>query len=514
MDWFKEGYEFFIYNFGSAYSSFSSQAYINSITMEIDKLSRGINSFAGYQTAANKLKGDIAEFWHSGTYNIDAALNRSSNRAVVNRSHGLGSIDITVGKDGYGSKYDASAANTLREQAKTFYERYKEYVRMCERSGNEIPSFSDYIAKNANTLRENGINPENIYMHDPLYGDQIRLVPSDQIKEIEQLLKEKILKGKITSPDLVNRYENTLKMLQDKIQDSDGNKSIPLSNKEAKEIAKLAKDNKFKPSDFGLTPEELIKYKHILKQAFSSGLSAATISVVLKVAPEIVKAIQYLVQNGELDEIQFQEIGFSALTGASEGFIRGSVSAAITTICKSGIWGEAMKSVDPTVIGVITVITIDTMKNAFAVAGGKKTSQEMADELIKELFVSSCSLLLGGVVQSILTEMPVLGYMLGSFIGSVVGSFVYSAGYKTAISFCVDTGFTMFGLVDQNYTLPEKVMRQIGFDVFDYEKFELQKFEFNKFQFDKFCLDPFKPDILDITFLRRGVIGIRQIGYI
>lgn len=276
----------------------------------------------------------------------------------------------------------------------------------------------------------------------------------------------------------------------------------------------MAKEGGFGPADFGLTTEELVNYEYVLKQAFQAGLSAATISLVLKVAPEIIKAIQYLIKNGELDEKQFQKIGFAALTGASEGFIRGSVSAAITTACKAGLWGEAMKSVNPSVVGVITVITMDTMKNAFAVAAGRKTSRELADELVKEMFVSTSSLLMGGLVQGVMIEMPLLGFMLGSFIGSVVGSFAYSVGYSAVLSFCIDTGFTMFGLVDQNYTLPKEIIEQIGVDVFNYDKFDFQSFEHEQFQVDKFELEKFEPDVIDIVFLRRGVIGVRQIGYV
>ena len=430
-------------------------------------------------------------------------------------SNRLGSPDIMLNDtDAYGSKYDATAADTIRQQAKTFYERYKEYASTCERSGRTAPTFEEYIEKNADTLRENGIDPESILAHDPLYGQQYRLVPSDQIDKIKELLQKKIDTESARRPELAKRYQDTLDKITDRVKDSEGNESIPLSNNEAKEIADLAKEGGFDPADYGITTEELVKYEYVLKQAFQAGLSAATISLVLKVAPEIIKAIQYLIKNGELDEKQFQKIGFAALTGASEGFIRGSVSAAITTACKAGLWGEAMKSVNPSVVGVITVITMDTMKNAFAVATGKKTRRELADELVKEMFVSASSLLVGGLVQGIMIEMPLLGFMLGSFVGSVVGSFAYSVGYNAVLSFCVDTGFTMFKLVDQNYTLPEETLKQIGIDVFSYDKFDYQGFEHDKFQADKFEQDEFDYGTIDVVFLRRGVIGVRQIGYV
>lgn len=64
-----------------------------------------------------------------------------------------------------------------------------------------------------------------------------------------------------------------------------------------------------------------------MKQALKAGLNAATISIVLRTAPEIINAIKYLIENGEVDEEQFKKIGFAALRGGSEGFVRGTVSA-------------------------------------------------------------------------------------------------------------------------------------------------------------------------------------------
>lgn len=65
----------------------------------------------------------------------------------------------------------------------------------------------------------------------------------------------------------------------------------------------------------------------IVKEALKDGLTAAAISMILKAAPEIYKAIDYLIKTGELDADQFKRIGFAAVSGAGEGFIRGTVSA-------------------------------------------------------------------------------------------------------------------------------------------------------------------------------------------
>lgn len=123
-------------------------------------------------------------------------------------------------------------------------------------------------------------------------------------------------------------------MLTDKIKDGKGTESVALTKEEAEQLARLAKEGKITDEtlkELGISTEDLIKYEYVMKQAFKAGVSAATISMVLKVAPEIYKAISYLIKNGELDEKQFQKIGFAALQGGAEGFVRGSVSAAIIT---------------------------------------------------------------------------------------------------------------------------------------------------------------------------------------
>ena len=499
---FREGYKFFSSSAGSVYAAFTGDDYVNSVVREIEELTKNLNNMKDFQTAADKLKGDVAEFWHSGTFNIDAAVKGSANRTIVDRSHDFASPDITsTFGEVFGLKYYKDGQSSAAQQAKSIFERYKEYT-----AKGGVDSLEKFL-KDRNYS-------DDVVLSDPIYTGQVRIIPTEQMEDAIAWLQRKIAKEATTRPEEVERYRETLAMLQDRIKDGECNESITLTTEDAKRLAELAKEGGFDPAEWGLTTEELIKFRYVLQQAFKAGMTSATISIVLKVAPEIIKAIQYLIQYGELDETQFQKIGFAAITGGAEGFVRGSVSAAITTACKAGLLGEALKSVNPSVVGVITVITMDTMKNAFAVAIGTKSSRELANELVREMFVSSCSLILGGVVQSIMVELPIVGFMLGSFVGSVVGSFVYSTAYNAVLSFCVDTGFTMFGLVEQDYTLPEDVMRQIGLDIFDYDKFTYSKFEYDKFEIPTFKYERFEPPSLEIVFLKRGVIGVRKIGYI
>ena len=174
--------------------------------------------------------------------------------------------------------------------------------------------------------------------------------------------------------------------------------------------------------------------------------------------------------------------------------------------------GEFLRFVDSTIIGTVTVLTMNVMKNAGEVALGRKTRSELTGELVKDMYISACSLIVGGIGQALI-EVPIVGYMLGSFLGSLIGTFTYNVGYKTALSFCVDSGFTMFGSVEQDYKLPKELLKEIGIDVFDYETFEFDTFEPDTFMADSFDFDSFVPNTLGITFLRRGVIGVNKVGY-
>ena len=190
------------------------------------------------------------------------------------------------------------------------------------------------------------------------------------------------------------------------------------------------------------------------------------------------------------------------------------MAAAISACCKSGALGEALKEVSPGVIGTVVAVTMNTMKNAFQVVNGKKSRTELTDELLRDLFVSSSALGLGTAGQVILPQLPVVGFLVGSFVGSIVGTFVYNTGYKAALSFCTETGVTLFGLVQQDYKLPDDIIEELGLETFSFDTFSSDTFEADSFAFDTFAAESIQPETLGITMLRRGVIGVSKIGFV
>lgn len=518
---FREGFEFFQKYSGSLFGAEVASEFGSGTTNyieELTELENSINAFKGYQTPAAQLKGDVAEFWHAGTFNTNAALNESANRAIVNRSNEFGSVDVSLksGED-FSLKFDGTGTLSAKEQAASVFQRFKEY----QSHGGKDP-LDAYLSKR-------NYSDESV-LNDPIYSGQFRVIPRDQMEEATKWLSNKIAKESINRPDQVKRYQDTLDMLKDKLADNEGNESIPLSKEESQRLAVLAKEGKFKAKDFGLTSQE----EMIIKEALKDGLTAAVISMVLRVAPEIYKAVDHLIKNGEIEAEQFKKIGFAAVTGASEGFIRGTLAAAIRYACKSGVFGEPMKNTSPGLIGVVVALTMNTMKNAFLVAIGKKTRNELSYELIRDMFVAGGALAgravgkvagatIGGIVGGYLggpavamaaKALAVTGSLLGSFIGSIAGTFVFNTVYKTAITFCIDTGVTLFGIVEQDYKLPEDIIRDIGLETFEFESFQTESFKPETFELDSFKTETIQPDSLGITMLRRGVIGVSKIGYV
>ena len=296
---FFEGYNFFEKNMGAQLGVNVTNMYVNNIYTEILKLIKNLNDFKGFQTNVNQLKGNIAEFWHSGTFNIDAIAKGSSNRASVLQSNDFASVDIVTNfGDDYGLKYYKTAVDSANQQAKSIFEKFKEY-----QSNGGKDDLNKFVS-------DRGLSIDDI--NDAIYSGQYRIIPKEQLEDAIKFLEQKIAKESVTRPELVEKYYETLKMLKIKIEDSEGVESIPLSTEDAIKISELSKEGLITEEELkklGVSTEDIIKFEYILKESFKAGLTAVKITLILKLAPEIYKAIKYLISNGKIDITQFKKIG-------------------------------------------------------------------------------------------------------------------------------------------------------------------------------------------------------------
>ena len=496
---FEQGYEEATKNAGAQYGGQMADQYVSRVNEAIDKLNSELNGFEGYQTGIGQLQGNIAEHWHAGTFNINAAIKENNAIASVPQSHDLGSPDIKIGDIEYGLKYYKNAAATANAQSESYFQRFCEYRAT---SGRTELSFDQYIA-------ENGFS-ENILWNDPIYSGQVRIIPSDQYEAAVEYLKWKIAKEQIIRPEQVKRYQETLDMLSTKVEHN-GTESVELSREDAQKLAQLAKEGKADVREFGITTEELMSFHHALAKGLKAGQTAGMITMVLKAAPHLYKCIEELISSGEIDEEEFKQLGIKALTGYTEGFVRGFITGTLVTSCESGLLGASLKSVDPSIIGALVVVCMQAIQGAFLVAEGKISTEEFIADISKTTFVAVCGVGTG-MAFAALTMGNTFAYMLGNFVGSLVGGFVYQELDDMVMALAVEKGWTFFGIVAQDYTLPDSVLKEIGLDLFEIDWFEPDVFKPDVFEFDEFEIDEFKPDF--ITALRRGVIGVHRVGYI
>lgn len=477
----ERGWEFSSRILGASVGANIGANYVAAVNAEIDTFTQSMLSLQSRSASSDaSLSGFVAEYWHAGTFNVNAVAAGSSHRATVVGSTEYGSVDIgtNFGKD-YGSKYYSTPEKSVVAQA--------EYSRELGK---------------------------------PKFEGQEKLIPTDQLAEGKKVAHRKGLSNEGTRPKVAESYYETERTLTDRITDGEGVESDTLTKEESMKQAREIKDGEYSAENNGVSTENAIKAEYIVKGAVKAGLSTAMITMVIQLAPDIYKAIDYLIKHKEIDVQQLKNMGKKAIKSGADGFLRGSISYALFVLCKAGKLGEAMKAADPTMIGCTVAIVLETIKNAIAVAVGKMTAREMGSAFVDSVvttagFVAGMSIgsKIGGVIgQAIGLELPVLGYILGSLVGCAF-SVAYNYGKRKLISFCVDTGFTCFGLVEQDYTLPQEILEEMGIDIIPVSRTNITRSEIQTTTVQT-SVGRTNYETIDIRLVRRGVIGINKIGYV
>lgn len=509
MDYFKEGFEYLSANLSSVFGSVASDHYTGVIKGEINQLMYKLYEEAERRPNLdnNFLQGFDAEVFHTGTLNINAAVKGQARTATMPESTDLGSVDISTDSGSYSGKYYKTASQSVSQQATTIEARYQIAKKSHEARGETFMSREEYMEKyfpNAKSSQES------------IYFTQGRLIPADQLEDAKRILQNRIAKETAAGrTEVAQNLQEVLDSLTDTIEDSNGNKSIRLTRAEAQMLAQASKDGSLDEvlEKLGITLKDLIAPEDILREAFKAGLSAAALSFVLNVAPIIIDAISMLIQKGEIDVEQLRKRGFSALTQTAKSFVLGSISAGVTIAAQAGYLGNAFSSADPTVIGALVVLTFTAIENGIRVAMGKMTQQEYAQTMMRATVISSFSVGLGIATQAIFAEIPIVPYLLGSFVGSVIGGFAYTVTEKLFLSYCISSGFTFFGLVKQDYQIDEDLLEEIGLTTFKEQGIELPLFQAETFSAEQFHHEALEYERIGVSIVRRGIIGVFNIGY-
>lgn len=481
----ERGWEFAAKIVGADMSARSAHSYVAKVEEAIEQCRRNMMQVStGYTD--EQLGGFLAEEWFAGTFNVNAAAAGSASKAVAGRP----GTDSVLGRNNYGSVD----------------------VRVTKADGTFVDYSSKFDQNYKITAKEQSTpNPNTGSLK---YEKQIPLVPSDQLDQVKDYADTRASNPETPEP-WAKGYRHTSDTATDRVSDGKVS-SESLRKDESVELARERRKNSLDLEKHGVSAEKAIKSQYIMKQAAKAGLSAAAVTMIMQTAPEFFKAIDYLIKTGELDMNQVKRVGTVALSSSAEGFLRGSVACTLKSLCDKGAFGPALKGIDPTFLGVAVSITLQTIKNSILVAAGKMQPREMGSALIDSVVVSGGYLIganIGGIIgQALGFELPVVGYLLGSLIGTAF-SVVYNIGKKKLISFCVDTGFTCFGLVEQDYQLPEEVLTSMGIDFTPLTRVEISHVPINHISIDG-AVQRSPYETVDIKILRRGIIGVNKVGYV
>lgn len=312
-----------------------------------------------------------------------------------------------------------------------------------------------------------------------------------------------------------------VKAIVDQLQLSGSDKKLletHLSIKESKQIAKEINNEGFDYEKRGFNKGSIIDKVQIdyFNQAMKARLTAASITAITQLVPQLYKAIDYLIKEGEIDLSNLKESGKIIVSTSAESFLRGSVAYTTEITVLNGLLGESIKNIDPTIIGSTVTIILGTIKDSILIAAGKMASREMGSHFVDHVIISSSyfvGMKVGGLImQHLCPNLPFVGYALGSLLGCSL-SVAYQIGKKQLISFCIDSGFTCFGLVEQNYQLPEKALSDLGIDYIPIPKNEIKTTNIERTNVQR-SLNTTQYETVNITILKRGILGINKIGYV
>ena len=78
----------------------------------------------------------------------------------------------------------------------------------------------------------------------------------------------------------------------------------------------------------------------------------------------------------------------------------------------------------------------------------------------------------------------------------------------------MDTGFTCFGLVEQNYELPPEILDKLGIATITVAKTEIRRTAVAQTATPTTNIARTELDTVELVFVRRGVISVSKIGYV
>lgn len=476
MSDFKKSFEDTLINIGGVQGNLQGESYSSEVQKSVEDAIAALQNKADHLVNVDEkwLKGWLAEQWHAKTFEIDAAARgRDDIWANVPGSNKTGE-DILYGDSNVTKTAEVKYNNSPLETAK-------------------------------------GISLEG-------YENSEKVVPGDQIDVLGEAAIKRAKAIALSKPNDSKQLFDTSARAKDHIE-VDNVTSKPLGNSEAKEMAKdFKKHGSIDAEKYGLSSENFVEWSDIARESGEAALTAAALSAALSAAPHVWNTLKEYIQTENIDIDALIGRGASVLENSGAAGLRGGIAAALTVACRSGLMGKNLKSISPAAIGIATTMTINVINYSVKLHRGLLTQQEFANACLKDTYV--ISLAIGGAaLGQIIIPIPMLGAFIGNIVGATLGAFAYDGTNKIMLGLGVRNGWRFFGLVEQNYMVPEYILEECGFDTFRINSFQeenylISDFEVEDFDVQDFAVQSFAASTLNFHVLRRGVISANVVGYV
>ena len=466
MTEFQKGYARVLDNIGGVAGTFESSEYASKVEASVDEAIAALQREAAHRVNVSEdyLKGWLAEQWHAGTLKASAAARgRSDVWANVPANNSPGD-DVRYGDSSFSKVAEVKYYKTAEDTAKA--------------------------------------------VSRPEYDGRTKVVPADQREDVAEAAARLAEKNRASRPEQAAHYQDTADHAGERIQVGNAS-SKPLDEKHAKEIAREFKhDGDIEPDRHGLNTESIVEWSDIARQSGEAAFHAAALSAALSAAPHVWGTLQEYLETGVIDPAKLAERGRVVLMNAGTAGLRGGVAAGLTAACKMGLMGEALKGISPSAIGMATTITLNAIDYSIKLQQGRITGREFAHCCLRDSFVLTGAMC-GAAVGQVIIPIPLLGALAGNIVGSMLSAVAFQSVNQVVLGVCVDSGWTFFGMVEQDYVVPEDVLRQAGYDLFSSRSFTHESFSTASFTVKSFSVSS-----LSFTTVRRGVISCCAVGYL
>lgn len=477
---FESGFNWYLKENDIVFSSDSAAKLCSDVRKNIQETLSILNTdIKGSRKRIGNLQGDMAEYYFARIFNLKAKASGSPYRAEVLRSTELGSVDVLIYKTDatgnaipgtatpYSLKYYKSGKGAAAQQARTFGSEYKSVLsRKIKRDPSitaENYTFDDFLKER--NLENKGISEETL-----LYGGQTRLIPKAKMTSAKKYLETLIKKE--MDPERRQNLQAVLDLITDVINSPDGKVGeIKLTRSMSEKITKAARKGKLDLDKLGLGIDDILTNRIIWEKSFHIGLFSGCLTLAIDLAPQLIDIIHCLFSKGIVDADSLDLTG--DLNDAGLSFIVGTLTSALTFHVSRE---TLLKSVTPEMISFVVMMCYTSIVTTIKGYKDNLSGREIANQLVQNAYVLTWTYVgaslagpkiavgIGKIIgQTIGTignsVLPVVSTMLGTLIGAIIGGLSYKWLNTMCISLCIEKGYTFFGLVKQDYTIPEPLYK-------------------------------------------------------